>query len=166
MRGVNFMKKGWFIVVMCFIVCFVAGCGNNSAKEKNKSLEDEVIERSLLLQETYGKISNDVAIAYCDGEEKYLILYYYGIGKESQNLGDTYCIYITDKDGKTEVLDPNGDFDDLSVQLMEVNKYVYEANWTEYETKGMEITYEQYNDFEEGFVPACYASNDKLIEEK
>ena len=157
------MKKIFLLIVMlCTFSCLVVGCGDSN---KYESLEDEVIKRSLLLQETYGKISNDMAIAYCDGERKYLALYYYGIGKESQKLGDTYCIYITDKDGKTEISDPNGDFDDLATNLMEVNQYSYNATWKEYKLKEMEISYEQYNNFEEGYLPACYASNDKLREE-
>ena len=157
------MKKIFLLIVMlCTFSCLVVGCGDSN---KYESLEDEVIKRSFLLQETYGKISNDMAIAYCDGERKYLVLYYYGIGKESQKLGDTYCIYITDKDGKTEISDPNGDFDDLATNLMEVNQYSYNATWKEYKLKEMEISYEQYNNFEEGYLPACYASNDKLREE-
>ncbi len=158
------MKKSFLLIVMlCVFGCFIAGCGD-SANEEFKSLEDEVIKRSLLLQEMYGKISNDMAIAYCDGEKQYLILYYYGIGKESQNLGNTYCIYVTDKDGETQISDPNGDFDDLTTEFMEVIQYTYYADWEKYKTKELEISYEQYNNFEEGYLPACYASNDKLRE--
>ena len=74
------MKKIILLIVMlCTFSCLVVGCGDSN---KYESLEDEVIKRSLLLQETYGKISNDMAIAYCDGERKYLVLYYYGIGKK------------------------------------------------------------------------------------
>ena len=156
------MKKNRCFLLLCLLTLLLTSCGSKDTTYK--TLEDEVVGRSLILQETYGKISNDMATAYCDGEKTYLILYYYGIGKESQNLGSTYCMYVTDKDGETEISDPNGDYDDLTVEFMNVMRLQYEAKWEEYKYKDMEITYEQYKNFEEGYLPTCYASNDKLRE--
>lgn len=146
--------------ILCLIILF--SCASCGSTEDNlyKTLEDEVVARSLLLQQTYGKIGFDAAYAYCDGEETYLIIYFYGIGKESQNLGDTYCMYITNKDEDVRISDPNGNYDDLSVQLMNVVCLTYEAKWQEYKNNDMEITYEQYKNFEEGYLPLCYGSKD------
>lgn len=158
------MKKKICFLLLVFILLSFTSCGSPKG-DSYTSLEEEVVARALLLQESYGKISVDAAYAYSDGESRYLILHYYGIGKESQNLGDTYCIYITDKNGNIEISDPNSDYDDLSVQLMNVVCLTYEETWDKYKVNDLKITYEQYKIFEEGYLPACYGSkdiNDKL----
>lgn len=153
-----FGVAGIAIVVLIAIIIVVGG------GSKASSLEDEIYSYAKDLQDTYGKISVDFVKAYCDGENQYIILYYYGLGKNYDVYGDTYIVYTTSKDGKTEIYDPNGDVSSLSNDFMNVKLAMYDVDIAEYKDAQKIITYEEFKNFQEGYIDENFFEgvNDKL----
>lgn len=61
-------------------------------------------------------------------------------------------IYVTDKDGETEIDDSLDDISSLGKQLVEVRRLMREEEYDTYKKDNKEIILEQFNDFEEGYV--------------
>lgn len=156
------MKKLNVLIILTIItICLLSGCGNDN---KFSTIEDEVYSYASELQDKYGKISIDVVYAYCDGETQHLLLYYYGIGSNAEEIGDTYILCEIPKDGELKISDPLDDMDSLSAELLDVNMQIQHDEYNSYKESENEITYEEYKDFEKGYLPSYYASevNDKL----
>ncbi len=156
--------KNKIITIMTIIsLLLLTGCGNNN---KISSIEDEVYSYANEIQDKYGKISIDVVYAYCDGEKQHLLLYYYGIGSNADEIGDTCVLYEIPKDGELEIYDPLDDKSDLSAQLINVNIQIQHDEYNSYKENENELTYEQYKNFEKGYLTSYYASevNEKLHE--
>lgn len=155
------MKTKIITIITIIVLCLFTGCGNSN---KFSTIEDEVYSYASELQNKYGKISVDVVYAYCDGETQYLLLYYYGIGTNAEDIGDTYVLCEIPKDGELEIFDPLDDMDSLSAELLYVNTQIQHDEYNSYKENENEITYKEYKDFEKGYLPSYYASevNEKL----
>lgn len=151
------------IVLIVGIIITIIFTTNDKKTNFNK-LEDEIFIHAKELQDTYGKISIDCAKIYCDGKNQYIIIYYYGLGKNYDTYGDTYAIYVTNQNNETDVTDPNGDVSELSNQFMNVLLANYEKQYNEYKYANNIITYEEFKEFKEGYVDEFFFEtvNEKL----
>lgn len=140
------------IIVYCLFPCimfFAVGCGNNT--ESTKLLPEELLQGYMEdINKQHGEVAFDTARIYCNGEAQNIIIYYYGIGT-NYRIDNAYMIYVTDKDGETEIDDSLEDISSLGKQLVEVRRLMKEEYDT-YKKDNKEITLEQFNDFEEGYV--------------
>lgn len=154
------MKK-LIITTINIIALLLIGCGNGNTYS---TIEDEVYSYASELQSKYGKISVDVVYAYCDGESQHLLLYYYGIGSNAENIGDTYILCERPKEGEFQIYDPLDDKNSLSTELLNINIQKQHDKYKFYKENENEITYKEYKDFEKGYLPGYYASevNEKL----
>lgn len=157
------MKKRITIIITIISLFLLVSCGNNN---KISSIDDEVYSYANELQNKRGSISIDVVYAYCDGEKQHLLLYYYGIGSNADDIGDTCVLYEIPKDGKLEIYDPLDDKSDLSAELINVNIQIQHDEYYSYKDNENELTYEEYKNFEKGYLSSYYASevNEKLHE--
>ena len=148
MKIEKFKKFLIYYLFLC-VMFFVVGCGNNT---EIKLQPEELLQGYMEdINKQHGDVAFDTARIYCNGEKQNIIIYYYGTGN-NYYIDNAYMIYVTDKDGETEIDDSLDDISSLGKQLVEVRRLMREEEYDTYKKDNKEIILEQFNDFEEGYV--------------
>lgn len=155
------LKKTCIVcIVLCFIVCFISGCGSSN---KPETVEEEIVAYLDELVGKYGEIGYDAQHVYCDGEYQYFIIYYYGIGTNTKTPNTT-AVYRVDKDGNSEIyLDFMEEKVELNASFDKVLLATCEDRYNEYKNDKKELTYEEFKDFEEGYMKVDFDILHELI---
>lgn len=136
-------------IMLCLIVCFFSGCGSS---DKPENVEEEIVAYLDELAGKYGEIGYDAQYVYCDGEYQYFIIYYYGRGTNTK-IPDTTAVYRVDKDNHSELyIDLMEDKVELESSFDRVLLAMCEDKYNEYKNQKKELTYEEFKNFEEGYM--------------
>lgn len=152
------MNKKIFCISLIILILIISGCGNST-------IEDQIIKYSKDIQKEYGDVSIDYARAYSDGENQYIIVYFYGI-KENHRLGDAYIIYTISNDGTEKTSSNLNDYGELSAQLISIIRMQLEEEHQILMDKTDAITYEEFKDFKEGYVKIDMTAVRDALKEK
>lgn len=150
---------GIFMIVIISFTIF-------NVSKKSKTIYDEIIDCTLEMQELHGELSLIIATVFCKDETQYCIIYFDGTG-ENWRLGSTYVIYQTKKGKETIVRDPSLDLSPLNKEFIELIRLSAESDCDELKKEEKIITYEQYLNFEDGYVEVDMRElRDKFSERK
>ncbi len=143
------LKRICICFMLCLLICYTGGCGNS---DKPKKVEEEIVAYLNELTEKYGEIGYDAQHIYCDGEHQYFIIYYYGTGSNTKTP-DTAAIYRVDKNNNSEIyLDLMEEKSELNNAFDKALLGACEEKYTEYKQDKKELTYEDFKNFEEGYI--------------